>query len=462
MPSETPTEKNSSLLLFSLGPVQSFISTAASLKDLWSGSFILSWLTSRAVQVLLAEGERVRIVSPKVEKENFNFSRSVDPGIKLSPSFPNRFLAVVPTDKAESMAKAVEDSCRGEWKKIHGKVKEHLWKHLENELDPNDLWDNQCESFFEIRTAIFPLTPEAGGLKDSTDPWQYGFDCVASLMQAQRSVKHIPVYQAQGEKVPMKCSLTGTYEQMGPADLSASAKFWENAPRLFPKGGAKIRKRERFCAISLVKRYAWPAFFKSELNLKLEDLRYSDVATIAAGKWLSPLDSNFKIYPRNYQDWNGQWLHGEFAEWEEEGPDQELAQTLQRKKQIEGSAPTYYAILMADGDNMGSLIRKNRETLVNVSSALSEFSQKRAREIVESGEIAGELIYSGGDDVLALMPCETALNCAKKLNKAYRELMNSHKVPEATLSIGIAIVHYKEDLRFALKLARDSEKIAKK
>lgn len=39
---------NAAFLSFSLGPVQSFIEAARSLRDLWSGSMILSWLTFRA------------------------------------------------------------------------------------------------------------------------------------------------------------------------------------------------------------------------------------------------------------------------------------------------------------------------------------------------------------------------------------------------------------------------------
>jgi CRISPR-associated protein Cmr2 len=69
------------------------------------------------------------------------------------------------------------------------------------------------------------------------------------------------------------------------------------------------------------------------------------------------------------------------------------------------------------------------------------------------------LIYAGGDDVLAFLPAETAVACAQELRDAFRH-------PEclgqsASISAGIAVVHYKEDLRFALDRVRATEKAAK-
>jgi CRISPR-associated protein Cmr2 len=93
-------------------------------------------------------------------------------------------------------------------------------------------------------------------------------------------------------------------------------------------------------------------------------------------------------------------------------------------------------------------------------------------------EHAGALIYAGGDDVMALLPTETVLACARDLDRAFRgdpagngnaaagyyQLEGRDLLmmgPRASVSVGIAVVHYKEDLRVALKLARAAEKAAK-
>ncbi len=84
------------------------------------------------------------------------------------------------------------------------------------------------------------------------------------------------------------------------------------------------------------------------------------------------------------------------------------------------------------------------------------------------------MIYSGGDDVLALLPARQAVACAAALRRAFRgedggspgwteregrQLLTMGN--RATLSAGIAFVHFMEDLRLALDGARQAEKAAK-
>src|SRR3989442_1357414 len=53
-----------------------------------------------------------------------------------------------------------------------------------------------------------------------------------------------------------------------------------------------------------------------------------------------------------------------------------------------------------------------------LSEALANFALYVAGAIVKF--FAGQLIYSGGDDVLAMLPAETALECARALRMAFR------------------------------------------
>ena len=69
----------------------------------------------------------------------------------------------------------------------------------------------------------------------------------------------------------------------------------------------------------------------------------------------------------------------------------------------------------------------------------------------------GELVYSGGDDTLALTTTAVALVRAAELAERFRAA-----VPGSTLSGGIAVAHYKEDLRFVLQEAREAERAAKR
>lgn len=114
----------------------------------------------------------------------------------------------------------------------------------------------------------------------------------------------------------------------------------------------------------------------------------------------------------------------------------------------------YLAILVADGDRMGELISRQDDPDAHrgLSKTLDGFAQA-ARGIVP--KYGGFMVYSGGDDVLALLPVNQAVACAQALSEEFR-----HQV-KGTLSAGVAIVHYREPLSISLQNARDAEKAAK-
>ncbi len=128
------------------------------------------------------------------------------------------------------------------------------------------------------------------------------------------------------------------------------------------------------------------------------------------------------------------------------------------------------------------------------SEALSNFALLCARPIVEHFD--GRLIYAGGDDVLALLPADTALACACSLRLAFRGLdpnvagfaspadgfLQSDRWREHTgkpqreqerpipflmpgpatdVSVGLAIAHFKAPLQDVIREARAAEKRAK-
>lgn len=115
----------------------------------------------------------------------------------------------------------------------------------------------------------------------------------------------------------------------------------------------------------------------------------------------------------------------------------------------------YYAILVADGDNMGAYLSKcdSVDKHMEFSKRLDKFAGEAKKIVKRKG---GFCVYAGGDDVLALIPVTTVLECGKELSEAFQ-----HGV-RGTLSAGIAIVHYREPLSTSLAYARDAEKSAKK
>lgn len=121
----------------------------------------------------------------------------------------------------------------------------------------------------------------------------------------------------------------------------------------------------------------------------------------------------------------------------------------------------YYAIVRADGDNIGEVIKglKKSEEYQDFSKQLFEFS-KESVEIIKDYE--GLTIYAGGDDLLFFAPIinkkeniftlieKISKNFKKKIEDRYNEKLNGvEKRP--TLSFGIDIRYYKDPMSTSLE-----------
>ena len=114
--------QDNSLFLFSIGPVQSFISQARKTQDFYMGSFILSYLTFVGMKVIINEYGPTSIIYPdlfnqplmdwfleeekKIEVKGSN-SRFID-----IPTIPNRFVAIFPTSDGSQIKHVAEEAKR--------------------------------------------------------------------------------------------------------------------------------------------------------------------------------------------------------------------------------------------------------------------------------------------------------------------------------------------------------------
>ena len=121
----------------------------------------------------------------------------------------------------------------------------------------------------------------------------------------------------------------------------------------------------------------------------------------------------------------------------------------------------YAAIIQADGDNIGDIIKKvgsRPEKAKRFSEALFAF----AAAVPDISEKFGaQVIYAGGDDVLAFAPIVyreyTVFDYLDELNRHFRHEMRKLNLEEAqnvSLSFGVAAVYHKYPLYEALERAR--------
>lgn len=566
------------LLAFALGPVQSFIGASRSVRDLWSGSIILSWLAFRAMQPVIEQLGPTALVYPALRgnplldlwlRNDQRLGNKVSlPSDKcrLTPCLPHRFLALVPWGTDGSAARALAVDCERAvataWQEMADVVK----KELKGKLDPlcpdwDKRWNNQISSYFKANTTVLPLhgigaedtnamehdrqiaellagcdsfdkafqnaeavRKMAGAIPEKERPgypqdhagrWQYHVELVHRSLAAARAIRNVPNTpggNVTSGRVPQKCSLLGSFEQMGPDDLRESKGFWDRASdpaRGLSMDGVRLRKGEALCAVAMVKRFAGPAFLGKELDVLPAELRFPDTWTVAAGEWLSGTKIDPDDVRSKHGDWNGQWLHWDNVRDDPDEPTcpTEVLTAIRADRDRLGKAPIYYAILKLDGDDVSGWLRgenspKVREVMhpdmvryyeglgdtakagleakrpvspalhAAISSALANFALYAAPEIVAKHH--GTTIYSGGDDMLVLLPVSTALACALELRQAYmsnwwppdgqdgqREKQYMMMGAQATLSGGLTVVHAKDDLRLALQDARHAEKQAK-
>jgi CRISPR-associated protein Cmr2 len=250
--------------------------------------------------------------------------------------------------------------------------------------------------------------------------------------------------------------LSGLVSSQGRDARKQQDAFWHRLRR--DVGPLELRPNERLCAIALVKRL-FPRVAGKAIGWELDVSRWPSTAGMAAVPWLRrvskvapPEAAAFakalcEAVPKEavrvspvaipaLEGLNGpllgidaKFLQTNFLNGKELDDLNEGATSEQRSHLIEllrklqdarddqgirfGSAPVFYALLLADGDRLGQLVGSlGGET---VGSALAAFTAA-VPDLVRQHD--GVTVYAGGDDVLALLPVPSALACADALAEA--------------------------------------------
>lgn len=139
-----------------------------------------------------------------------------------------------------------------------------------------------------------------------------------------------------------------------------------------------------------------------------------------------------------------------------------IYKSVQETKHIQrfrGKADTYIAVIAMDGDKMGRNLSKFKkaEEHQTFSGALAKFASS-VGAIVNKHQ--GELIYAGGDDVLAVTDAKAAIECARELREEFGKIKGADG-KSLTASAGIAVGHEKVPLQELIHAAHSAESRAK-
>lgn len=432
------------LMAVSVGPVQEFIAAARRTRDLWFGSTLLSEV-SKSVASMLQGIQGVTLIFPSPQQpsdllpdSSFNVSNI----LLARLDEPINPVALWPILKS-----AAEDR----WRTLADEAIEDLkpcWLVKAR-------WDKQIEGVVEFYAAWLPLeTPEE---------YKKTRSALMRLLAGRKACRDFDPWL--GEAGVPKSSLDGARETIL-SELPPN----ESALRA---SRIKLGTGEQLDAVGLVKRLGgtrkqYPSVSRIAGDPWLRGLRQSDREKLAAecgrlaGRGLVRLNSiRFPQYSGFPYEGAGVYLNhvDEVVEGAPEGARaglvRGLTSLLKSMYKRYGEPQPYLALLAADGDKMGKALSRIEkvEDHQKFSMVLSQFAAS-AGSIIRNH--SGALIYSGGDDVLAFVPVDRAVACAKALQMEFAKCPNG-----PTLSVGIAIGHMMEPLDILLSHARSAEKDSK-
>ncbi|WP_297889898.1 type III-B CRISPR-associated protein Cas10/Cmr2 [Sulfurihydrogenibium sp.] len=234
------------------------------------------------------------------------------------------------------------------------------------------------------------------------------------------------------------CNVCGKRSIIGatPNDLKGS-KFWE---KLQVERYPLISESEKLCGFCLSKRI-----------YKYKEAKIESVVNYAIREYEKDVEEKLLGILDKYHVQDTQIIYKE--NWEKYKIPENLKQELEDFYKDNGEPSKYYAFLMADGDSMGEKVDEAFESEVKLKAFTEKLSgySKQFKEIVEKNR--GEIVYTGGDDVLGILPKSTVLDTFEKIYDKFSET--------STMSGGIVIAHYKVPLNYVLNELRKAEKTAK-
>ncbi len=316
-------------LLFTIGPVQEFISTARKTSDLWAGSYILSYLIYKAIEVILEKLGPDNIIYPNLLRnplvDRWLYEKIKDTAIKKEfekeiwfekfkkfenndhsdetltiANFPNRFLAIVPfDDKKKEIAKECKNKILGEFdnwveklsdlgevkdainqnKNVKGKIKSHLKDYFQVYYVYLP-WFNS--DYTDVQTILNEYNDLVGENKvydavkiiaehpyytPSNVGIAYSLLCeLTDRFLASR--KMYRNFEGIGEQKGEKCHLCGNYDILNIK--------WEKLKK------GIVREKERLCGVCFIKR-----IFPSLINeiLGIDKVKFPSTSEMATVLW---------------------------------------------------------------------------------------------------------------------------------------------------------------------------------
>lgn len=471
-------------LLVSLGPVQDFIAAARSTRDLWSGSYLLSYLVANALAEVALRLGPDQVIFPNLQNQPLldllmkpvwdtmhtrsgeslwqafqYYDREKGVPRLLTPTLPNRFLLLVPADEAEEIGGWMETILRDKLQEIGQSVAETAAAlNRGKQRFRADRFHRQIEAMPEIFWQALPWPKDYRSAKSWLESMPLPADSEASILDSLEKVLAAVAEEHEDSRISTKGvphSVAAAWPVLyhmvewlhSGTKNSRLFTAWDGASSWrYGTSENKDSLNGKEEAVLMVGEEADAEALRHAMGPGWEQTTFRPNERIGASTLLKRLWHRSylaKQHPFNPDD-------GVFAMPDTHGIAKGSLLEQASPNPSEDESAGYYAILALDGDEMGKWIsgskmpfledqlspearewfsHKASEVLsstrplnpsfhLQFSEMLANFSLYCVQPIVEA--YRGRLIYAGGDDVLAMLPADTAMDCAYALRQAFR------------------------------------------
>lgn len=504
------------LCQIALGPVQGFIASARRTRDMWFGSYVLSEISRATALSLVGDETQAELIFP-----------SVPPNLKDAEGEPvslksghflvvNILLAKLPCctrDEALATIARARLAAETRWGEACADAKSqinnvHTIPHRRRdaadttEFLRNNVWTAQLSDVIEFYAAAVQIADDGNDYSSALGALKRGL----AARKASRVFRPL-VESTQLFSLP-KSSLDGAQSTVvQEADDSTLRKRIERtrrrlgiepAEQLDTAGMVKrvVGRARSFVPVARIAVQPWletlsptqlkqlQAAYNACCAYELDAQLGSKIGDVASElfPWVADFafDAQLLYLPR-IEAARTRFIAAEECDDPEcDDPDElrrvndaadGLIAQLRSLARSHGAPTPYYAMLFADGDRMGELLdgilthnagANAMSRHQAVSQALSRFAQGVPRVV---NKFSGAAIYSGGDDVLALVPLNRAVGCAKALAEKFAQCLQPFatqpNAQQPSLSVGLAIAHFMEPLGDVRRQAERALELAK-
>lgn len=437
------------LLELSFGPVQDFISAARRTADLWAGSQLLSTSVRTACNELLAQG--AELIYPDPERV-----RNSD---REQSNLSNVILARIAGEEAQVRAMA-DSAIRAARGLLVAKGEDAIANYPELHAE---LVRAQLGDALEAYAAWSRL--------DGEDGYQEAYGRLKAAFSARKNTRDFEQLTDNDHGRP-KSGLDGLRETVLPE--KPGRRMTRDLHRADGEhlDGLAVLKRiegagERFTPLTRLAAHDWLAMLddgeRAALRGAYEPLVALGLATRVKGNGgvyeAFPFDAGLLYLERLTV------VRRESESEEERAALAALERAIKPLWHVHGRPTPYAALLMADGDRMGKFIAAagSAGDHEKITRAVAGFADTATRILRKNG---GQVVYAGGEDVMAMLPLSAVLQTPRELAESFRRqvgpLADALKVKEKpTLRVGTAIAHVLEPLGVIRGWADAAEKFAK-